>query len=106
MPIAIDLLDKNFVVAAPNATIGELLRQLPEKRTQRAWFYIVQQATNGRYYVLRWHEVEEIGRAMGGELGNYSFKQLSSRAAWASRRPPAYALCSQARGWWCCRTAR
>ncbi|MFL5805244.1 MAG: CHAT domain-containing protein [Roseiflexaceae bacterium] len=78
MPIPMDKLDKNFVVAAPNATIGELLGQLPKKRTERAWFYIVQQATNRRYYVLLWKEVEEIGRAMGGELRNYPFKQLDN----------------------------
>ena len=76
MPIPMDKLYTDFIVAAPNATIGELLGKLPKKQAERAWFYIVQQATNGRYYAVLWYEVEEIGRTLGGELRKLPFKLL------------------------------
>src|SRR5262245_25074462 len=78
MPIPMDKLNKDFIVAAPNATIGELLGKLPEKQADRARFYIVQQATDGRYYAVLWAEVEEIGRAMGGNLLKFPFKLLEN----------------------------
>jgi hypothetical protein len=65
MPIPAEELYTSFVVVAPNATVKEALKRLPDDRNQRVWMYVVLPAAGGRYLAVLWKEIEEIARAMG-----------------------------------------
>ena len=56
MPIPLEELNKNFLVAAPDATIGALLDRLPTGRDQRVFMYVVLPVAGGRYVVVRWRQ--------------------------------------------------
>jgi hypothetical protein len=68
MPIPLSDLNRQFIVAVPDATVGALLERLPEERNARAFTYVVLPVAGARYIVVRWIEVEEIARAMDGEV--------------------------------------
>src|SRR5689334_19934763 len=68
MPIPLTDLTRQFIVAAPDATIGAVLVQLPADRYTRAFTYVVLPVAGARYIVVRWIEVEEIARAMDEEV--------------------------------------
>lgn len=77
MPIPSEDLRKDFVLAMPDTTIGELLRKLPKKRQERAFWYIVLPVVGGRYIVAQWVEVERIAAQLPGEAGGLRFADLS-----------------------------
>lgn len=77
MPIPLEDLEKNFVVALPDETIGALLVRLPADHNERANTYVVQPVGDGRYVVVRWLEVEQIATAMKQDIRGM---QLSSLA--------------------------
>jgi hypothetical protein len=76
MPIPLEELNKNFLVAAPDATIGALLDQLPADRNQRVFLYVVLPVAGGRYVVVRWLEIEQIAKAVGGEIRGLQLAKL------------------------------
>jgi len=67
MPIPSEDLYTSFVVVAPNATIGQVLKQLPEDRRQRAFTFVVLPVEYGRFIVVRWDEVERIVAGLEAE---------------------------------------
>lgn len=60
MPISSSDLEKRFIIAMPDETIGALLSRLPANRSERAFTCIVLPGAGGRYVVVRWSEVEQI----------------------------------------------
>jgi hypothetical protein len=76
MPIPLEELNKNFLVAAPDATIGALLDRLPTGRDQRVFMYVVLPVAGGRYVVVRWLEIEQIAKAVGGEIRGLQLAKL------------------------------
>src|SRR5919109_2514748 len=68
MPIPLEDLEKRFIVAMPDETVGALLARLPDDRNERAFTYVVLPAAGGRYIVVRWLEVEQIAAGLNQDI--------------------------------------
>ncbi len=68
MPIPLEKLNTQLIVATPDETIGALLRRLPEDRIGRVFTYVVLPADGGRYLAVRWIEVEQLAATAGGNI--------------------------------------
>jgi hypothetical protein len=76
MPIPPEELYRSFVVVAPDATVGQVLRQMPQDRGQRVWTYVVMPVEGGRYLAVLWRDVERSALKMGGDLSRFPFNML------------------------------
>jgi CHAT domain len=68
MPIPREELYTTVLAVAPNATVGQVLQQLPQDRNHRVWTYVVAPLADGRYLAFLWKDVEQIARNMGGDI--------------------------------------
>jgi CHAT domain len=76
MPIPSDDLEKQFIIATPDATVADLLARLPTDRNQRVFSYVVLPGADGRYIVVRWLEVEQIAAGIGQQALDQLFANL------------------------------
>src|SRR5262245_54559749 len=62
MPIPQENLITNLIVVAASETVAQVQSRLPANRGDRAYKYVVWAVEGGRYIVVRWLEIEDIGR--------------------------------------------
>jgi hypothetical protein len=76
MPSPQEELYTTVLAVAPNATVGQVLQQLPQDRNQRVWTYVVTPLADGRYLAFLWKDIEQIARNMGGDIMMLSLATL------------------------------
>ncbi|MFN8566096.1 MAG: hypothetical protein U0Z44_00965 [Kouleothrix sp.] len=66
MPIPTSELNRRYLLVAASDTVAAVRDQLPARRAERAYVYVVWPTGAGRFVVVRWDEIEALARADPG----------------------------------------